>query len=127
MLVNGIHHISMTCTTPEKYVQTIDFYHRVLGMSVWKQWGTGVMMKCQDDVIEVFLKPEEKDLEQGTIRHFAFFVDDVDACIKAVREEGYPILVEPKDASIPTEHPYEIRVGFCKGPLGEEIEFFQER
>lgn len=32
-----------------------------------------------------------------------------------------------KDVLMLSEPPFPIRVAFCKGPLGEEIEFFQER
>lgn len=32
-----------------------------------------------------------------------------------------------KDVLMLSEPPFPIRGAFCKGPLGEEIEFFQER
>lgn len=53
--------------------------------------------------------------------------DDVDGCVKAVREAGYPITVEPKDIVIPSQPEFPVRVAFCNGPTGEEIEFFQEK
>jgi len=31
------------------------------------------------------------------------------------------------EIDIPFPEPYKVRVAFCNGPLGEEIEFFQER
>ena len=60
-------------------------------------------------------------------RHFALKTDDVDGCVKAVREAGYPITVEPKDIVIPSQPEFPVRVAFCNGPTGEEIEFFQEK
>ena len=38
---------------------------------------------------------------------------------------GYEILIEPKDHTFPTEPPYSCRLGFCRGPVGEEVEFFE--
>lgn len=127
MLVKGIHHVSLTCTTKEQYEKTISFYNNVLEIDVWKQWTNGIMFRTGLEVIEVFLKEELSDLPQGAIRHFAFAVDSVDACIEKVRQEGYTITVEPKDVAIPAAPAYLARVGFCIGPVGEEIEFFQER
>lgn len=127
MLVKGIHHVSLTCTSIEQYKETIHFYNEVLGIEIWKQWDGGIMFKIGDDVVEVFFKDFEKDLDQGAIRHFAFATDDVDACIETVRKAGYQVTVEPKDVVIPATPGYPARVGFCIGPVGEEIEFFQER
>ena len=77
-------------------------------------------------LIEVFTNAQE-DLPQGSIRHFAFATSDVDQCVKAVREAGYAITVEPKDVTLATTPPAPIRVAFCIGPVGEEIEFYQEK
>ena len=126
MLVKGIHHVSLTCTSEKQYEETIYFYNQLLGMNIWKQWENGIMLMAGEDVIEIFLK-DEKDLSQGAIRHFAFAVDDCDACIETVRNAGYTITVEPKDVVIPSNPEYLARVGFCIGPVKEEIEFFQER
>ena len=41
--------------------------------------------------------------------------------------EIYPITVEPKDIVIPSQPEFPVRVAFCNGPVGEEIEFFQEK
>jgi glyoxylase I family protein len=57
----------------------------------------------------------------------AFATDNVDDCVAAVRAAGYPITVEPKDITIPSEPPLPARIAFCRGPLGEEIELFQEQ
>ena len=51
----------------------------------------------------------------------------MDECIRRVREAGYQVTVEPKDVVIPSEVPFALRVAFCVGPLGEEIEFLQEK
>lgn len=127
MLVKGIHHVSLTCTSNEQYKETIKFYNEILGIQIWKEWDTGIMFKVGGVVVEVFFKDFEKDLPQGAVRHFAFATDNVDACIDAVRQAGYKITAEPYDVVIPTQEGYPVRVGFCIGPVGEEIEFFQER
>lgn len=127
MLVKGIHHVSLTCTTNKQYEETIRFYHEILEIEIWKQWDKGIMLKTGQDVIEIFLKEDHVDLEQGAIRHFAFSTENADACIEAVRKAGYMITVEPKDVTIASSPVYPARVAFCIGPVGEEIEFFQER
>ena len=40
---------------------------------------------------------------------------------------GYEVIVEPNDKIMESEPPYPFRMAFCRGPLGEEIEFFCER
>jgi glyoxylase I family protein len=37
------------------------------------------------------------------------------------------VTVEPVDKVIPSAPPYPVRLAFCIGPLGEEVEFFCER
>ena len=107
-----------------------EFYQGVLGMPVIRSWGepelAGFMFDTGAGLVEVFTDAEGV-LPQGSIRHFALKTDDVDGCVKAVREAGYPITVEPKDVVIPSQPEFPVRVAFCNGPVGEEIEFFQEK
>lgn len=46
--------------------------------------------------------------------------------MEAVRAAGYEVFVEPKDIEIASEIPFPARIAFCRGPVGEEIEFFHE-
>lgn len=129
-LIKGIHHVSLKCVGQEEYNQTISFYKNVLGLEVLRTWGegksAGIMFSTGNGIIEIFANGEE-DLQQGAIRHVAFVTDDVDACVQTVHDAGYEIILEPEDKVIGSEPAYPIRVGFCIGPVGEEIEFFQER
>lgn len=125
-LVKGIHHVSMKTCSSEEYDNVVEFYKNVLGLSIEREWDAGIMFGTGDGIIEIFNNGEES-LAKGTIRHFAFAVDDVDACVKAVTEAGYEIFVGPKDIEIPSEPKFPARMAFCYGPLGEEIEFFQEK
>ena len=63
----------------------------------------------------------------GAIRHVAFATDDADAAARRVAEAGYEVFDGPRDVVIRSDPPYPARVAFCRGPLGEEIEFFEER
>jgi glyoxylase I family protein len=57
----------------------------------------------------------------------ALLTDDVDSIVIKVKEAGYEVFVEPNDVDIPANPVYPIRMAFCYGPLGEQIEFFCER
>lgn len=125
-MISGIHHVSMKCESGAEYEKVVSFYTDVLGLKVARTWATGVMFDAGNALIEVFTNVADK-LGQGVIEHFAFATDNVDLCIDKVRAAGYEITVEPKDVVIPSEPAFPVRVAFCHGPLGEEIEFFCEK
>lgn len=125
-MIKGIHHVSMKCSNQEEYEKTIHFYKDILGLSVARSWNAGIMLDTGSGLIEIFNDGKEK-LDKGVIRHFAFAVDDADRCIDTVRKAGYEVFVEPKDVVIASTPPFPARVAFCYGPLGEEIEFFEEK
>ena len=125
-LIKDIHHVSLKCCNEEEYNKTIDFYKNVLGLEVVRTWKTGIMFEAGSSLIEIF-NDGEVQLDKGMIRHFAFATDDVDACVKAVTDAGYEVFIGPKDIVIASEPEFPARMAFCHGPLGEDIEFFQER
>lgn len=125
-LIKGIHHIQMKCTSEAEYEKVMAFYTVTLGMTVKRSWPNGAMVDTGSGLLEIF-KDGEHPMEQGVIRHVALATDDVDACIDAVKAAGYHVFVEPKDVVIPSNPAFPIRVAFCKGPLGEDVEFFKER
>ena len=77
-------------------------------------------------LMEIF-NDAECPLEQGTIRHFALETDDVDACVAKVKAAGYEVFIEPNDIVIASVPEFPARIAFCRDPVGEEIEFFQEK
>lgn len=127
--IQGIHHTALKCCGVEEFEQTIHFYRDVLGLAVKRTWGqgteSGAMLDTGSGLMEIFANGKER-LPQGAIRHVAFATDDVDACVAAVREAGYLIYVEPKNIVIASEPEYPARIAFCIGPVGEQIELFQE-
>ena len=128
-LTKAVHHIALKCKGMEQFEKTIHFYRDLLGMEVVRSWGEapdcGIMLDIGGgSVMEIFSNAGE-ELGQGTIRHFALATDDVDACVAAVRAEGYAITVEPKDVNVGGVLP--ARIAFCIGPVGEEVEFFCEK
>ena len=124
-LVKGIHHVCLKCSSEKEYEEVIRFYRDVLGLPVARTWAEGIMFETGSGLIEIF-NNAESPLPQGTIRHFALATDDVEACVKAVSDAGYEVFIEPKDIEIPSNPVFPARIAFCKGPLGEEIEFFQD-
>lgn len=128
-LICGIHHAALKCGSIEKFEETLSFYQNVLGLKLVRSWGEGLnagaMLSTGDSLLEIFAGGDL--LPQGTIHHFALRTTNTDACVTAVRQAGYPITVEPKEIVIASEPPFPARIAFSQGPLGEVIEFFQER
>lgn len=125
-MVKGIHHVSMKCGNAEDFQKAKDFYCGLLGLPVCREWPAGVMLDTGGGLIEIF-NNGEGEFGHGAVRHFALADTDVDATVEKVRQAGYQILTEPRDIVISSEPAYPARIAFCVGPLGEEIELFQER
>ncbi len=125
-MIRGIHHISMKCKTEEEIAKVKDFYISVLGLKIAREWPEGFMIDTGNGLIEIFTNAEGTH-QLGDIRHFALLADDVDEIVDKVKAAGYEVFVEPNDKVIPSVPEYPIRMAFCFGPLGEQIEFFCER
>ncbi len=130
-LTKGVHHIAIKCRGCEQFEKTMHFYHTLLGMEIVREWSTPEGLPCAmvnigGSMMEIFSNAPDV-LPQGTLRHLAFATDCVDDCVAAVREAGYQITMEPTDICIQSNPPYPARIAFCIGPVGEEIEFFEEK
>ncbi|MEE0928178.1 MAG: VOC family protein [Acutalibacteraceae bacterium] len=127
-VIKGVHHICLKACNLEDFNKMVKFYTEILGLPVALKWGegetTGMMLDTGDAWLEIFANGTDYPTSSA-IRHIALRVEDTDACIEAVRAAGYKITVEPKDHTFPTEPLYNCRLGFCRGPVGEEVEFFQ--
>ena len=124
-MINGIHHISMKCKTPEEISRVKEFYLDVLGLRICREWSDGFMIDTGNGLIEVFTNGDGEH-QKGIIRHVALLTDDVDDITDRVKAAGYDVFIEPNDLIIDSSPMYPVRMAFCYGPLGEEIEFFCE-
>ena len=122
----GIHHISMKCGTAEELEKAKAFYLDVLGFTLDREWPEGIMIDTGSGLIEIFSNAAGIR-SKGAIRHVAFSVSNVDDIATKVKRAGYEVFIEPKDIVFPSEPELRARMAFCVGPLGEEIEFFQEK
>jgi len=125
-MIKGIHHISMKCGNINELSKVREFYISLLGLKICREWRDGMMIDTGNGYIEIFTNAEGEH-RLGAIRHVALLTDDVDEVIAKVRAGGYEVIVEPNDRVIGSVPPYPIRMAFCFGPLGEQIEFFCER
>lgn len=129
-LIQGIHHIALKCRGVQEFEKTVSFYRDQLGLSVLRTWGegegSGAMLDTGAGLLEIFANAGSA-LPQGAIRHFALATNDVDACVEIVRQAGCAVTMPPTDIVIQSVPPLPARIAFCIGPVGEEIEFFQER
>lgn len=127
-LISGVHHVALKCRDTREFLKAVDFYTVTLGMPVVRKWGenNGIMIDNGNSLMEIFNAGKTSD-STGTINHFAFACQNVDAVVDAVRKAGYTITKEPVDISIPSQPVFPARIAFCIGPVGEEIEFFCEK
>ena len=125
-MIAGIHHISMRCGTEPEFEKARAFYLDLLGFKVKREWPEGIMLDTGSGYLEIF-RNGAGIRGKGAIRHIAFLTDDVDEIADNVRNAGYDVFVGPKDIVLRSDPEYHARMAFCVGPLGEEIEFFQER
>lgn len=130
-LIKGVHHIALKCKGTEAFKKALHFYCDLLGMPVVRSWGEGdsagtMLAIGGGSMMELFASGEDEP-GQGAIRHFALATDDVDACAKVCADAGYDVFIQPKDIVIASNPPFPARIAFVTGPVGEEIEFFQEK
>ena len=129
-LITGTHHISLKAHGAEAFEKTIHFYHDILGLPFVRRWGegntAGAMLDTGNSLMEISADGDSC-MESGSIRHFALATDQVDRAVELVRAAGYQITAGPADVTIPAQPPFPLRMAFCIGPCGEEIEFFQEK
>ncbi len=127
-LTKGIHHISLKANGLENFQQTVAFYHELYGMEIVLEWGTedapGVMLNTGGGLLEITATAPDR-LGEGALRHIALEVDSVDQCIEIAHKAGYEISMEPKDICFSSNPPLPARIGFCVGPVGEAVEFFE--
>ncbi len=124
-MITGLHHISLKCGTPEEFEKAKEFYLNLLGFVKVREWPEGIMIDFGNGMLEIFSNGSGIKTK-GALRHMAFATDNVDEIVDRVKKAGYEVFVEPNDIVIKSEPEYPARMAFCFGPLGEEIEFFQE-
>ena len=122
-LIKGLHHISMKTCSEDEYRCARTFYVDLLGLSIVKESDVCLLLDTGSGIVEIF-RNGYQPLPQGNLRHFAFAVDDVVACAKLVEQAGYEVFVQPKAVNIGGDESFPAEVAFCRGPLGEQIEFF---
>ena len=125
-MIKGIHHISMKCGTSQELANVREFYIELLGMKIIREWAEGMMIDTGNGLLEIFTNAEGTHC-LGAIRHLDLLTDDVDEIAAKVKAAGYNLFIEPNNKDIPSNPTYPIRMAFCYGPLGEQIEFYMER
>lgn len=125
-MIHGLHHISMKTSTDSEYAKVRAFYVDILRLRIVKECDACTLLDTGNGIIEIF-RNGTGPMQQGVIRHLALAAADPDACIETVRAAGYEILVEPKDVQIGGDPAFPARIGFCIGPLGEQVEFFCQK
>ena len=124
-MISGIHHISMKCGTAAEFEKAKDFYLGVLGFTAAREWQDGIMIDTGSGLLEIFSNGAGIR-SKGALRHIAFGTDSTDSLAAKVKAAGYEVFIEPEDYVVRSQPEHRARIAFCFGPLGEEIEFYQE-
>ena len=122
-MIKGIHHVSMKTRNDAEYERVKKFYSEILGLKIIKECESCLLLDTGNGIVEIFRNGTEEAV-RGVIRHFAFAVDDVKKCVDAVSGAGYEVFVPMKEVDVGGDINLHATIAFCKGPLGEEIEFF---
>ena len=122
-MIKGIHHVSMKTRNDTEYERVKKFYSEILGLKIIKECESCLLLDTGSGIVEIFRNGTEESV-RGVIRHFAFAVDDVKKCVDAVSGAGYEVFVPIKEVDVGGDTNLHATIAFCKGPLGEEIEFF---
>ena len=123
-MIRGVHHISMNCSE-EQLPEAKHFYSDLLGLEIVREWPNGIMVEAGNCWIEIMIG--DANCLKGAVRHFAFYVDDTDETAARLSEAGYELFDGPRDICIASEPPVPARIAFVRGPLGEEVELFNDR
>jgi glyoxylase I family protein len=123
----GFHHIALYV---RDFETSMDFYTKVLGFTTKLAWGEAPKQAALLDTgdgnyFELIGSERKDDMPTRQTVHIALRSDDVDTAIERVRQAGAKITLEPKDITFDSDPPLSARIGFCEGPDGEAIEFFQ--
>ena len=124
-MITGLHHISLKCGMPEEFDKAKAFYIDLLGFAKVREWPEGIMIDFGNGMLEIFCNGAGIKTK-GALRHIAFATDNVDEMIDKIKSAGYEVFIEPNNIVIKSEPEFHARMAFCFGPLGEEIELFQE-
>ena len=122
-MIKGIHHVSLSAAGTEGLKKALGFYNGLLGLPVIRDWGRGVMLDAGNCIIEIMSTGSGEETK-GLWGHIAFLVDNTDTVCEKLRRAGYTVTMEPCDKDL---NGYPVRICFCIGPCGEEIELFMER
>ena len=127
MSFEGMHHLALTTN---KYNETEEFYVKGLGLPVSSSWktknGRAMMIDLgNQNYLEVFEAAEDLGTKSILV-HYALKCESCDEAVEIARAAGAEIMSEANDFYVPSDPPFTCRIAFCKGPSGEEIEFYQK-
>ena len=125
-MITCIHHVALKCHGAEEYEKVKDFYQNILDLKMKGEWSGGCHLTAGNAVLEIFKKGAEEG-GTGSIPHYSLGVDDMNKVCEVLTKAGYEVYNGPRDIELPLDPPVPATIAFVKGPLGEEIEFFQER
>ena len=124
--VEDIDRIFFNLCKKDEYNEVLNFYSEILGLN-YQTWGDKenpdiIIFDTGNGLIEIFTNKDD-DAECGIICHLALVTDDIDKTVADVKSAGYEVFVEPKDITVP----FNAKIAFCFGPLGEQVEFFEQK
>jgi glyoxylase I family protein len=124
----GLHHIAVHATDFES---SLRFYCQGLGFRLLSRWEEGgqpaAMLAIGDGTyLELYGGAPPGAPSPGRLLHLALRASDCDAALARAVAAGAAVIMAPEVADLPAQpRPLRVRIAFCSGPDGEEIEFLQ--
>jgi glyoxylase I family protein len=124
----GLHHVAVHATD---FDASLRFYCQGLGFRLLSRWEEGGQPAAMLAIgggtcLELFGGAPPGTAPVGRLLHLALRTSDCDAALERAAAAGAAIILAPEDAELPAApRPLRVRIAFCSGPDGEEIEFLQ--
>lgn len=124
-MIKKIEHIGILARNIDESIQ---FYTEILGMKLVDRAPLNETVELaflsfpgQEGVQVELIGRDPGDMaEEGLVNHLAFTVEDLDAAIEKIKQQGIEVSEEWPKTILDGK-----RIAFFKGPSGEKLELFQ--
>jgi len=124
----GLHHVSIKV---KDFDATVTLYTEGFGFKKATSWtmkngDRAILLEMGNGVfLEVVSGGSTEPQPTGIFGHIAIASENCEADFQRALAAGAEVDVKPMDVTLSSDPPTPIRIAFCKGFDGEQVEFFQ--